>query len=134
MSYCTTDYNFFDLLLRCSVLGLYFIKNSITPKLPRWFHINQLCFERICLILSSRWLRGEEEADDHAQVRSQHQSLDSNKHTSSGLHLSMADRTSIIYGDRKYTWAQTMERCRRLAAVGKTVPNLLTWKPPHMCN
>jgi hypothetical protein len=57
MSYCTTDYNFFDLLLQCSVLVLYFIKSSITPKLPRWFHINQLCFERICLILSSHWLR-----------------------------------------------------------------------------
>lgn len=38
------------------------------------------------------------------------------------------DRTSIIYGDIKFTWAQTLERCRRLAckisqlaAVGDTV-------------
>lgn len=26
------------------------------------------------------------------------------------------DRTSIIYGDLRFTWAQTMERCRRLAS------------------
>ena len=38
------------------------------------------------------------------------------------------DRTSIIYGDIKFTWAETLERCRRLAckisqlaAVGDTV-------------
>lgn len=38
------------------------------------------------------------------------------------------DRTSIIYGDIKFTWAQTLERCRRLAckisqlaAIGDTV-------------
>lgn len=39
------------------------------------------------------------------------------------------DRTSIVYGDLRFTWAQTMARCRRLAsqiarlvAAGQTVP------------
>src|SRR5580658_7677283 len=26
-------------------------------------------------------------------------------------------RTSVIYGARRYTWAQTLERCRRLASA-----------------
>jgi hypothetical protein len=43
------------------------------------------------------------------------------------------DRTSIIYGDLRFTWAQTMERCRRLASqvsqlvsIGQTVNHPIT--------
>ncbi len=42
------------------------------------------------------------------------------------------DRVSVIYGDLSYTWAQTFQRCRRLASAvsmfasaGDTVPLLL---------
>lgn len=48
------------------------------------------------------------------------------------------DRTSIVYGDLRWTWAQTMERCRRLASriaqlvsVGETVTFLLVTFATH---
>ena len=31
--------------------------------------------------------------------------------------LMFGDRTSLVYADRKYTWAQTFERCKRLASA-----------------
>lgn len=46
------------------------------------------------------------------------------------------ERTSIIYGDLQWTWAQTFDRCRRLASkvsqlvdVGQTVSSLLFFFP-----
>lgn len=57
-----------------------------------------------------------------------------------GLH---PNRTSIIYGDLRFTWTQTMARCRRLASqisqlvsVGQTVIRINSnpSKLPSRCN
>ena len=52
------------------------------------------------------------------------------------------DKEAIVYGNRHYTWAQTYERCKRLASAinklgvskGETVSVMATKAAQKMCN